>query len=188
MTVVTQQGRAFCTSAEDVLALHGPKLKALFGQRIEAGWMAWNVGDGKWFESEPVVLRVGDTHVELLHAEVSKLWVGHDALHVADAPAWHACWGGDIHLEWRRDAHPLIAASLSRRVLDVLIIEQCARYRSADGPDALARTWWVLSGIGFALEGERYLEVSNGDEGNELTSQRPSGPDFRITSLVSGQA
>lgn len=184
MTMTIHEGRPFCTSPTDVLQEHGVRLSPLLGKRLEAAWVAWDVAADELFVDEPVVLRIGDTNLELLHTQLSMLWIGYDSLDLQSPPAWHSCWAGEFDLTWRRNGHPALMAAIGRSVLMILLIEYRTRFVSAEAPDAPPREAWVLSGIGFDLDDGKYLEVRNGLDENELVSLRPEGEDFRITLIA----
>ena len=171
-----REDRAFVETADELEKRHGTLLRSLVGESVEGSWVAWENNDDEWFPDEPVVLRVGGRNVEFVHSKLSSLWIDIDSIDIATEPSWWADW--DFDLEWRRDAHPALQVARGRQIEWVEIVEHFFTTRPAGraGPETGG---WVLSGVGFGLAGDAYLEVFNALDQNGLGQALQSGSGYR---------
>jgi hypothetical protein len=160
-------------------------LAALVGRVLETGWVAWDVDEECWFSIEPVVLRIGESQLDVA-LDLSMLWLDSDSIDV-NAPVDASFDEDGYVVAWKQDGHPALDLARGRAVVGVYAIEFEAHFFAAEAaPGASPDGAWWLGGLGLELEGGGVLElVSNVDE-NFMSNQRSAGERVRLTRLAPG--
>lgn len=147
-------------------AVHGDRLRALAGRRLRRAWLAW--GDD-WWADIPVLLDFDGEQVEISHQKFDDLSITWNTID----PVRNATWTyGDpdsaIHLGWRHDAVPELAALQGQLLLSADLF----RYSGPDMADGMCAP-------SFLFEHDRLI-VSNALDENGLEF---GDPDPRYVAL-----
>jgi hypothetical protein len=167
--------RSFVREPADLRAAHGARLTDLVGTRLDATWVAWDASDDSWFADEAVILRFGDTRLEILWWKFDEVAISWNQIDLTQRPCWIMEWQEPFDLTWRRNALHEMRAVVGRSLTRVALFEQLFEttvIRAPERPDLIGsvNANWILNGLEFQF-GDCYLSVYNALDENGISDQ-----------------
>jgi hypothetical protein len=140
-------------------------LASLSGQTLHHVWLVWDLDADEWFNDCPVLLHIGNEHVEINHQKFDDLSITFNSIDPTQAVRWST--SDDFHLAWRPEPLPQLTALPGQQLREVTLLEWVGG-DLADGSLA----------IGFALA-EGHLTIYNALDENGLDFDLPSPSTWR---------
>ncbi len=177
----------FFSSATDITAELGRKLKNLVGKKLLEVWIVWDTNDNEWFRECPVVLNIEGTQLELCNAKTDELSITFDIIDMSQNINWYDI--EDFKLEWRKEPLSELSLVIDKKIINIELIEynfQTEIIFSKDNPQLIGKqnSVWILNGIGFELEGGYFCVFNSGDE-NSISMQPNYNYNFRTVKVIS---
>ncbi|MBN6039073.1 hypothetical protein [Amycolatopsis sp. 195334CR] len=154
--------------ADEQLHRQAARLRSLSGLRVAQTWTIWNLAFDEWFADLPVVLRLErGPQLEISWAKLDDLSLTWDTIDVAVEPEpWF-----DWPLEWRRAAHPALAAIEGEALQRISATSfRFVTENVADASDV--QEAWLTTGLWLATN-RGGLHVFNALDENGLSAQTP---------------
>src|SRR5688572_17626045 len=114
-------------TVNELLAAHGTRLRTLIGTTIDATWVGWDVARDEWFADEAVILKVGQTRLEIVCWKLDEIVLSWSGIDLGQPPRWVADWGSEFSLEWRRDGIAALQGVVGRSIVAINIVEYLYR-------------------------------------------------------------
>ncbi|MEF2529968.1 hypothetical protein ACIQUV_27320 [Streptomyces globosus] len=92
---------------DDVMRVHGPRLRGLSGRRLTRVWVVWDLRDGEWFCDCPILFDFEGEQVEINHHKFDDLSLTRNTID----PATPVRWPG-FDLRWQAAPFPGVRAQL----------------------------------------------------------------------------
>ncbi|MFG2041249.1 hypothetical protein [Dactylosporangium sp. NPDC048998] len=145
-------------SANEVLSVHGPRLHALVGRRLESATGLCFVIGGAWCSTQPLILDFGGTRLELAFDGFDQMYLSWDTIDVdapidtpdQDEPDQALAWGDPHQAE--------LDGVLGAVARQVRVLEHDFRFERADGQHFQA---WILAGLELLFDDGRALQLYN---------------------------
>ncbi|GHE97267.1 hypothetical protein GCM10017786_32450 [Amycolatopsis deserti] len=150
---------------------HGPRLAALVGRRLTAGWLAWERDSDCWWNDAPVVFDFGGEQVEISHRKFDELSITWNSIQVT-----RLLTDSMFHISWCNDVCHRLTALHGQVLSSVALLEWQGAQRDLG-------TGAVAVHLVFASGGS--VTVANALDENELDFSAP-GPHWRPHRLSRG--
>jgi hypothetical protein len=164
------------SSVRQLRELHGKRLHALVGERIQRVWLTWDRNDDSWLADNPVVLQIGDQQLELCWWKFDELFLTWNEIDLAAPLNWYGDSAFD--LTWCADGHPAQRLAPLRVVREVHMTEFAFRISGVSPDRPVSTETWLFNGIQFVLD-DGVLEVHNAMDENGISTREPKHEDWR---------
>ena len=113
-------------SGRALAAAHRARFRKLIGQPLHDAWLMWDLDEDRWFADGPVILGFPECNVEITHRKFDECAITWDQVDMTIPLHWSG-----LRLDWRANAHPILAGVVGRKLGAVNIIERlmAARWR-----------------------------------------------------------
>lgn len=155
--------------ADEQLDRQAARLRSLPGLRVAETWTVWDLEHDMWFADLPVVLRLEQgPQLEVCWEKFNDLSITWDTIDVTVTPKAWVEWP----LEWRRAAHPALAATEGATLAQVSVTSFRFVTENVHDPRDVRATW-LTAGLWLATD-RGGLHVFSGLDENGLSAEPPA--------------
>jgi hypothetical protein len=141
-----------------VVSVHGSRLHALVGRRLESATGLCFVIDGEWCVTQPLILDFGGPRLELAFDGFNQMYLSWNTIDVGapiDTPAQD---DPDLALAWGDPHRAELNGVLGAVIRQVRALESDLRFERVDGQRVQA---WRLAGLELIFDDGRALQLYN---------------------------
>jgi hypothetical protein len=149
---------AMTATVDQVLSVHGPRLHALVGQRLESATGQCFMIDGEWCSTRPLILGFGGSRLELVFDGFDEMYLSWDTIDVEapiDTPDQD---DPDLALAWGDPQQSELHGVLGAVIRQVRVLEHDFQLHRVDGQHVQT---WLLAGLELVFDEGQTLQLSN---------------------------